>query len=56
MARSEREAKLLASLHHPNIATIYDLEHADGKRFLAMELVEGETLAQQIERGPLACG
>jgi serine/threonine protein kinase len=53
LARFEREAKLLASLNHPNIATIYGLEQADGKRFLAMELVEGEILAQQIERGPL---
>jgi eukaryotic-like serine/threonine-protein kinase len=53
LARFEREAKLLASLNHPNIATIHGFEQADGKRFLAMELVEGETLAQQIERGPL---
>ncbi len=53
LARFEREAKLLASLNHTNIATIYGLEQADGKRFLAMELVEGETLAQQIARGPL---
>jgi serine/threonine protein kinase len=53
LARFEREAKLLASLNHPNIATIYGLEQEGGKRFLAMELVEGETLAQQIERGPL---
>jgi serine/threonine protein kinase len=53
LARFEREAKLLASLNHPNIATIYGLEQAEGRRFLAMELVEGETLAQQIERGPL---
>ena len=53
MARFEREARLLASLTHPNIAAIRGLEQADGKRFLAMELVEGETLAQQIERGPL---
>jgi len=53
LARFEREARLLASLTHPNIAAIRGLEQADGKRFLAMELVEGETLAQQIERGPL---
>ena len=53
LARFEREAKLLASLNHPNIATIYGLEQADGKRFLAMELVGGETLAQRIGRGPL---
>jgi len=53
LARFEREAKLLASLNHPNIATIYGLEQADGKRFLAMELVEGETLAQRIAKGPL---
>src|SRR5512137_284895 len=53
LARFEREAKLLASLNHPNIATIFGLEQADGKRFLARELVEGETLAQQIARGPV---
>jgi serine/threonine protein kinase len=53
LARFEREAKLLAWLNHPNIATIYGLEQADGKRFLAMELVGGDTLAQQIERSPL---
>ncbi len=54
MARFEREAKLLASLNHPNIATIHGLEQADGKRFLVMELVEGETQAQRIARGPLS--
>jgi Tol biopolymer transport system component/predicted Ser/Thr protein kinase len=53
MARFEREAKLLASLNHPSIAAIYGLEQADGKRFIAMELVEGETLAQRIDKGPL---
>jgi len=53
LARFEREARLLASLNHPNIATIYGLEKADGKRFLAMELIQGETLGQQIDRGPL---
>jgi len=53
MARFEREAKLLASLNHPNIASIHGLEEADEKRFLVMELVEGETLAVRIGRGPL---
>ncbi len=53
MARFEREARVLASLNHPNIATIYGLEQAEGKRFLAMELVEGVTLAQRIAIGPL---
>ncbi len=53
MARFEREAKLLASLNHQNLAAIYGLEQADGKRFLVLELVEGETLAQRIANGPL---
>jgi serine/threonine protein kinase len=54
MARFEREAKLLASLNHPNIAAIYGLEQAEGKRFLVLELVEGETLAQRLSKGPLS--
>ena len=45
LARFEREAKTLASLNHPNIATIHGLEHADGIRALVMELVDGPTLA-----------
>jgi serine/threonine-protein kinase len=53
LARFEREAKLLASLNHPNIAAIYGLEEADGVRFLALELVEGETLAERVARGPV---
>jgi eukaryotic-like serine/threonine-protein kinase len=53
MARFEREAKLLASLNHANIAAIYGLEQAEGKRFLVLELVEGETLAQRLGKGPL---
>jgi eukaryotic-like serine/threonine-protein kinase len=54
MARFEREARLLASLNHPNIAGIYGLEQAEGKRFIVMELVEGETLAQRLSKGALA--
>lgn len=53
VARFDREAKLLASLNHANIAALHGLEQADGKSFLVMELVEGETLAERIERGPV---
>ena len=53
LARFEREAKLLASLNHPNIAAIYGFEEADDVRFLAMELVEGETLAERVAKGPV---
>ncbi|MGE5326622.1 MAG: protein kinase domain-containing protein, partial [Deltaproteobacteria bacterium] len=48
LARFKREAQVLASLNHPNIATIYGFEEADGVRALAMELVEGQTLAEII--------
>ncbi len=48
LARFEREAKLLASLNHPNIATIFGFEESDGVRFIAMELVEGQSLAERI--------
>jgi serine/threonine protein kinase len=44
LARFQCEAKVLASLNHPNTAAIYGVEEADGKRFLVLELVEGETL------------
>lgn len=53
LARFEREARLLASLNHPNIATIYGLEKSDDQQFLVMELVEGDTLAERIKKGPL---
>src|SRR5262245_41993660 len=51
--RFQREAELLASLNHPNIGAIYDLEEADGSLFLVLELVEGETLAERIARGSI---
>jgi eukaryotic-like serine/threonine-protein kinase len=54
LARFEREAKLLAQLHHPNIASIFGLEESEGTRALVMELVEGEDLAARLARGPLA--
>src|SRR5499433_1802480 len=53
VSRFQREAEVLASLNHPNIAAIYDLEEAQGSRYLVLELVEGETLADRIARGPL---
>ena len=53
LARFEREAKLLASLNHPNIAAIYGLEKHEGTRFLVLELVEGDTLGEQIKRGAI---
>ena len=53
IARFEREAKLLASLNHPNIAVLHGMEQAGSKHFLVMELVQGETLAGRLRRGPL---
>ena len=53
VSRFQREAEVLASLNHPNIAAIYDLQEAKGSRFLVLELVEGETLAERVKRGPL---
>jgi serine/threonine protein kinase len=50
LSRFQREAKMLASLNHPNIATIHGLEHSVGTHFLIMELVAGETLAERIKR------
>ncbi len=54
LARFEREAQLLAQLHHPNIASIFGLEESDGVRALVMELVPGPTLAERLESGPLS--
>ena len=53
LARFEREAKLLATLNHPGIATVHGFERSGATRFLVMELVEGETLAERIARGPV---
>jgi Tol biopolymer transport system component len=53
LARFQREAKLLAALNHPNIASIYGLEDSAGSHALVMELVEGPTLADRIEQGPI---
>ena len=53
LARFQREAQVLASLNHPNIAAIHGLEEADGVRALVLELVEGPTLADRIKQGPI---
>ncbi len=53
LARFEREAKLLAQLNHPNIAHIYGMEASGDSHALVMELVEGPTLAERLEQGPL---
>ena len=53
LARFEREAKVLASLNHPNIGSIYGLEEAEGVKALVLELVEGPTLADHIKQGAI---
>ena len=53
-ARFEREAKLLAALNHPCIATLHGLEESEGRQFLVMELVEGETLGERLARGRMS--
>jgi serine/threonine protein kinase len=53
ISRFQREAKLLASLNHPNISSIHGLEESDGIHFLVLELVEGDTLADRIKSGPI---
>ena len=53
LSRFQREAEVLASLNHSNIAVIHDLQEENGSHFLVMELVEGETLADRISRGAL---
>src|SRR5262249_5965410 len=53
VSRFQREAEVLASLNHPNIAAIHDLAETNGSRYLVLELVEGETLEDRIVRGPI---
>ncbi len=53
LARFKREAQILASLNHPNIAAIYGIEEAEGTRALVLELVEGPTLADRISKVPI---
>ena len=53
LVRFQREAQLLASLNHPNIAAIHGLDEADGTPFLVLELVEGQDLAERLEGGAI---
>ena len=53
LRRFQREAKVLASLNHPNIAAIYGLEQSESTHYLVLEFVPGETLAERIARGPI---
>ena len=53
VARFRREAQVLAALNHPHIAQIYGLEEANGTQFLVLELVDGESLAERMKRGPI---
>ena len=54
LARFQREARLLASLNHPNIAAIHELAESDGQPFLVLEFVEGENLQDRLKKGALA--
>src|SRR5207245_2055721 len=56
IARFEREAEVLASLNHANIASIYELEESGDSLFLILELLDGESLADRVSRGPLPLG
>ncbi|MGA8438642.1 MAG: serine/threonine-protein kinase [Candidatus Sulfotelmatobacter sp.] len=51
--RFEREAKVVSGLNHPNICTLHDIGHQDGVDFIVMEFLEGESLAERLEKGPL---
>jgi serine/threonine protein kinase len=53
ISRFQREAEVLASLNHPNIAAIYDIVTTETSQFLVLELVEGDTLAERLHRGPI---
>src|ERR1022692_2115670 len=52
--RFEYEAKVVSSLNHPHICTLYDIGRQDGVDFIVMEFLEGESLAERLDKGPLA--
>ena len=55
-ARFEREAKIISTLHHPNICSVYDLCYEEDTEFLVMEFLEGELLSERLKKGPLPSG